>query len=351
MSVIANSPSLPIKDLAQYRRDVPTNRGIEELADHIDFEVFRPKLEELCHYGRKGRPHYDEVLMFRVLILQTLYDLSDEAMEYNISDRNSFRKFIGIGDADNIPDARTIWKFRERLGDTGTRELFDLFYAYMKEKGLQCSKGKIIDATFQESRIQRNTPAENKHIKENGTAPKEWSKKKKAHKDIEATFTKKREEKHHGYKGHVIADEKSKIIENYETTTASVHDSQVCDVLLPEDAKEQKLEVLADSGYFGKKIRKALHKKGVKPRIIQRRVRGESELTKTQKCRNRAIAKRRCRIEHIFGTIKQFAGDTFRGVGLQRCKIRQNLVFLLYNIKRFCFLKKTGQLCPEIGKI
>lgn len=115
--------------------------------------------------------------------------------------------------------------------------------------------------------------------------------------------------------------------------------------------KEQKLEVLDDSGYFRKKIRKALHKKGAKPRIIQRRVRGESELNKTQKYRNQAIVKRRCRIEHIFGTINQFVGTTFLGVGLRRCKVRQYLVFRLYNIKRFCFLKKTGQLCPEIGKI
>lgn len=257
MVVIDNSPSLPIPELTRYRREVPFHRGIEELANYIDFEVFRPKLEELCHYGSKGRPHYDEVLMFRVLILQTLYDLSDEAMEYNVGDRDSFKKFIGIGHADNIPDARTIWKFRERLGADGSRELFDLFYAYMKEKGLQCSKGKIIDATFQEARIQRNTPKENEHIKEKGTAPEEWSKKKKAHKDTDATFTKKGNATHYGYKGHVYADEKSKIIENYETTTASVHDSQVCAELIPEAANNQNIEVLADSGYFGEKI--ALH--------------------------------------------------------------------------------------------
>ena len=120
----------------------------------------------------------------------------------------------------------------------------------------------------------------------------------------------------------------------------------MCAELLPEDAKEKKLEVLADSGYFGKKIRKSLHKKGVKAHIMQRRVKGQDELTHTQKCRNRAISKRRCRIEHIFCIIKQFGGGEFRGVELKRCKIRQGLVFLLYNMKRFCFLNRMGLLCP-----
>lgn len=102
----------------------------------------------------------------------------------------------------------------------------------------------------------------------------------------------------------------------------------MCCELLPENAREEKLEVLADSGYFGRKVSKSLHKKGVKARIIQRRVRGQQDLTLTQKCRNKAIARCRCRIEHIFGAIKHFDGDTFRAVGLKRCKIRQGLVFL-----------------------
>lgn len=91
--------------------------------------------------------------------------------------------------------------------------------------------------------------------------------------------TKKGNATHYGYKGHVYADEKSKIIENYEMTTASVHDSQVCAELIPEAANNQNIEVLADSGYFGEKNHNALRKKGMKPRIIQRRVRGEKELT------------------------------------------------------------------------
>ena len=341
-------PSLNFRELVGLRRSINVSHGLNELSSFIDFEAFRPKLEELCQYGKMGRPHFDEVKMFKVLVLQTFYNLSDEEMEFQLSDRLSFQRFVGIGYADDIPDARTIWKFRERLGDEGTKELFDAFYAHMKSKGLKSSKGKLIDATFQEARAQRNTPEEYAYIKEHGKAPANWSAKKKAHKDVEATQTKKGGETHRGYKGHVLCDEGSKIIENYITTTASVHDSQVSAELLPGENQGHKIEVLADSGYFGKNVRKALHKKGAKPRIMQRRVKGQKVLTKTQQCRNRAISRRRCRIEHIFGAIKQFGGDVFRGVSLRRCKIRQGFVFLLYNMKRFCFLHRTGQLCPEI---
>ena len=93
-------------------------------------------------------------------------------------------------------------------------------------------------------------------------------------------------------------------------------------------------------------FRRRCDEKGVKPRIIQRRVRGQKKLTKWQEKRNKAIAKRRCGIEHIFGAIKHFGGDIVRSIGLARCKIRHGLVFLLYNMKRFCFLSRTGQLCP-----
>ncbi|MGN0865351.1 MAG: transposase, partial [Akkermansia sp.] len=73
----------------------------------MNVEAFRPKLDELCHYSEKGRPHDDVVKMFRILILQTLYDLSDEDMEFNLYDRLSFQKFVGIGVMDELPDART----------------------------------------------------------------------------------------------------------------------------------------------------------------------------------------------------------------------------------------------------
>ena len=343
-------PSLHIPDLLQFRRSATVRHGLDELQKYISFELFRDKLEELCHFSSKGRPHYDVVQMFKILILQTLYNLSDEEMEFQLSDRLSFQRFVGIGYADDVPDARTIWKFRERLGEKGTKQLFELFFAEMKNRGLKCSQGKLVDATFQEAPRQRNTPEENKIIKETGKAPESWSEKKKAHKDIDATWTKKRDERHYGYKAHVMSDEETKIIENYETTTASTHDSNVCAELISEDTAEQMTELLANSGYFGEAVSKKVREKGVKPRIIHRRVKGLKKMTRWQEKRNKAIAKRRCTIEHIFGAIKHSGGDIVRSIGLARCKIRHGLVFMLYNMKRFCFLSRTGQLCPDATK-
>ena len=144
-------PSLNLRELVQLRRSITVRHGLNDLQRYIDFEAFRPKLEEICKFSSKGRPHYDEVKMFKVQILQTLYNLSDEEMEYQLSDRLSFQRFVGIGYADDIPDARTIWKFRERLGAKGTKELFELFYSKMAQQGLKCSHGKLVDATFQEA--------------------------------------------------------------------------------------------------------------------------------------------------------------------------------------------------------
>lgn len=203
--------------------------------------------------------------MFKILILQALYNLSDEEMEFQLCDRLSFQRFVGIDYADDVPDARTIWKFRERLGDKGTKQLFELFFAEMKQRGLKCSQGKLVDATFQEAPRQRNMPEENKTIKETGKAPKVWSEKKKAHKDIDATWAKKRDERHYGYKAHVMSDEGTKIIENYETTTASTHDSNVCAELISEETDAQTTELLADSGYYGQEISKKVRVKGIKP--------------------------------------------------------------------------------------
>ena len=100
-------PSLNLRELVQLRRSITVRHGLNDLQRYIDFEAFRPKLEEICKFGSKGRPHYDEVKMFKVLILETLYNLSDEEMEYQLSDRLSFQRFVGIGYADDIPDART----------------------------------------------------------------------------------------------------------------------------------------------------------------------------------------------------------------------------------------------------
>ena len=229
---------------------------LEQLAFLVDFEMFRPKLEDIlvkkdCK-STAGRPQFDVVLMFKVIFLQRYYGLGDKQIQYQIIDRTSFRQFLGIHTVDEIPDEKTVWNVKNTLSKAGTFDaLFDKFRSYLDSKGLSFNEGKIIDASFVEAPKQRNTREENEQIKsDNGKDL--WNDKphKKCHKDTDARWAKKRDEKHYGYKRHAKADKKTKLIEKYVTTDASVHDSNVIKPLIEEKDKGQPLYL--DAGYESK---------------------------------------------------------------------------------------------------
>lgn len=151
---------------------------LEKINKVIDFEMFRVKLEsKLLNFNNRnnaGAKPYDVVMMFKIMILQRYYGLSDTQIEYQILDRLSFKNFLGLESGDKVPDEKTVWLFRENLTNTGlVEEIFEQFTQFLEEKGLIMNKGKMIDASFTVAPRQRNTREENKHIKETGTAPKE----------------------------------------------------------------------------------------------------------------------------------------------------------------------------------
>lgn len=204
----------------------------------IDFEIFRDLLEsKLLNLNKKnnaGAKPYDLVLMFKILILQRYYGLGDKQVEYQILDRTSFKNFLGLDTGDKIPDEKTVWAFRENLTKTGlTEDLFHEFKSFLETKALILNEGQMIDASFTVAPRQRNTREENKKIK-NGEGDDLWNDKpnKKKHKDIDARWTKKNGETFYGYKNHAKVDTKSKFINKYVVTDASVHDSQALDDLL-----------------------------------------------------------------------------------------------------------------------
>ena len=155
------------------------NDSLERLNEVIEWETFRRALTRASRKedsGKGGRPAYDVVMMFKILILQRLYNLSDEQMEYQINDRLSFMKFLGLNIEDNVPDAKTIWKFRNDLAEAELdRELFYKFDCELERQGLITHSGTIVDATFVEVPKQRNHHDENKKIK-NGEIPEDWQK-------------------------------------------------------------------------------------------------------------------------------------------------------------------------------
>lgn len=308
---------------------------LERLNKRIDWEMFRVDLEALVKKEAKGpggRPRHDVVMMFKVLVLQRYYNLSDEQVEFQINDRLSFQKFLGLTLADDVPDEKTIWLFREETGK-GVRSLFDRFDGHLKEKGLVGKEGKIIDASFVDVPRQRNSRDENELIKA-GAVPVEFGKNghKLSQKDTDARWTKKGDEKHYGYKDHVKAQVQTKLIEDYAVTDASVHDSQVTEEL----TKEGDGELHADSAYRSEEIEKVLKAKEIKSQVHERAYRN-NPLTDEQKAENKKKSKVRVRIEHIFGhmTTAMRDGLKMRFIGLQRNAVGIGLLNLVYNMARY----------------
>ena len=283
---------------------------LEKLNRHIQWENNRKILKKVFKKQAKGpggRPPFDYVMMFKILVLQKLYNIADDMAEYLIKDRLSFQRFLGLGLCDTVPDAKTIWHFREELNKAKVLDkIFNGFVEQLEQKGIITYSGSIADATFVDVPKQRNTKEENQKIKA-GEIPEEWNKEenrhKKAQKDTDARWATKNKERHYGYKDHVKVDKKSKIITDYKVTSAEVHDSQELENLI--DEKKDKI-IYGDSAYTGEEVQKCIPE-NVKNRIHERGYRNKP-LTKTQIRNNNAKSKIRVRVEHVFGAVNHFGG-------------------------------------------
>jgi transposase, IS5 family len=310
---------------------------LDKLLKHVDFELFRPLLEEKLTKLAKaqgGRPPYDYVLMLKILILQRFYNLSDHQTEYQINDRMSFMRFLNLTIADDIPDEKTIWNFKAQLIDLELVEaLFKLFLDQLKTLGLVANEGKIVDASFIEVPIQRNTKAENEQLKQ-GEIPQDFSTNphRLAQKDTDARWTKKGNVSYYGYKNHIKADQKSKLIVSYAVTRASLHDSQALSSVLEERAKDEVF--YADSAYVGPDCEKLISDCEMVNAVCERAYRNKA-LSEAQVERNRAKSRIRSRVEHIFGFMEMsMTGMYLYSIGLKRVSGGVGLMNLTYNLFR-----------------
>lgn len=315
---------------------------LDRLGRGIDFEMFREILSEhliKLAKGAGGRPPYDYVLMFKILILQRYYNLSDEQIEYQINDRLSFMRFLDLTIADDIPDSRTVWKFKEQLTELELIEpLFHLFLKQLEDLGMVLNEGKIIDASFVEVPKQRNSKEENKGIKA-GNIPESISSNPNvlAQKDTEARWTQKGGVSFFGYKNHIKVDSKSKIITKYVVTTANVHDSQPLETLLDEKDKGQ--ELYADSAYSGEPSRELLAEREVTAQI---HVKGykNNPLSQDDFESNRQKSKTRARVEHVFGFMENSMNTMeLRQIGIKRISAAIGMMNLVYNMFRSIQIK------------
>jgi IS5 family transposase len=280
--------------------------------------------------------------MFKILLLQQWYCMADDKTEYQINDRLSFQRFLGLSLGSKVPDAKTIWAFRERLVKNGAEKmLFSLFAEQMERKGIITRRGSIVDASFVEAPRQRNSRDENVRVK-SGEIPEEWKKSphKLRQKDTDARRAKKNNENHYGYKNHVKVDKTSKLIVTYSVTDASVHDSREIVGLV----EEQDQEIYADSAYVGKELHQEILKKNknIKLKIHEKGYR-DHPLTQEQKNSNREKSRIRARVEHVFGHMTQsMSGLLVRSIGKYRAHCAVGLQNLAYNLSRYKYLRLSG---------
>ena len=319
---------------------------LEAIDRLVPWENFRADIEAVVltpdemRKSSAGRKPVDAIVMLRMLVLQALHNLSDEQAEYQVRDRLSFTRFLGI--EDSIPDATTLWLFREKLAKAGLIEkLFDCFDQHLAAQGYMARGGQMVDATIVPVPKQRNSRNENDAVK-SGRTPAEWENKpaKLSQKDRDARWTKKHGKSFFGYKNHVNADAKHKLIRRYEVTDAAVHDSQPLDALL--DKGNTSADVFADSAYRSAEIEAKLKASGYNSRIHRRATRNHP-LSDAQMRANRAKSRIRARIEHVFGAQQSSAGGrVVRTIGIMRARAKIGLQNLVYNIRRLATLERLA---------
>lgn len=311
----------------------------EHFRADIEAVVLTPAAEKKNNAGRKP---IDAIVLFRMLVLQTLYNLSDEQIEYQVRDRLSFTRFLQLGFEDRIPDATTLWLFREKLATAGLVEiLFASFALQLDARGFIARKGQIVDASIVPVPVQRNTREENERVKA-GEMPEAWAKKpaRDRQKDKDARWTKKHGKSFFGYKNHVNGDVKHKLIRRYEVTDAAVHDSQILDELL--DGWNSNADFYGDSAYRSEETEEKLKARGFRSRIHRRGNRAAA-LSKRQKKANKKKSRVRARIEHIFGAQENAPGGRLvRTIGIARAKVKIGMQNLAYNMRRLVVLERMA---------
>jgi transposase, IS5 family len=311
---------------------------LQKLNKIIDWELFRKPIEEaFIKDNRKsnaGRKSYDKLLMFKIIILQRYYNLSDEQTEFQIKDRLSFLDFLDLQIGENVPDRNTIWLFKEELKEKDlSKKLFDTFTSKLVSNGIVAKEGTLVDASFIKVPKQRNKRQDNADIKQ-GAVPLEFGKNKNklVQKDCDARWVTKYKTREFGYKNHISVDQKTKVISTYTVTPSSTHDSQVIKELI----NEEDAVLYADSAYKSEEIEDYLKQNNIKSKVINRAYRNKP-LTNTQHKLNHKYSKTRVRVEHIFGTLKTSMNNalSLKAIGINRIKSLTGILNLTYNFVRY----------------
>jgi transposase, IS5 family len=311
---------------------------LTRLTESIPWESFRPLLDKGYIQERKsnaGRKRIDPLILFKMLVLQQLFNLSDEEVEFQVNDRRSFEEFVGLGVMNNIPDATTVAFFRERLRKADViEELFEMFEEYLRDQGLEARGGQIIDATLVPVPKQRNTRVENKDIKAN-RLPDGWEENlnRLQQKDLDARWVKKNGINHYGYKNSICIDAEHGFIRRFVVSPANIHDSQMLPRLL--DPENEHDYVWADSAYSGECFEDLLRLGGFESLIHEKGARNHPLSDAARELNHAKSAIRAC-VEHVFGAMTMTMGGKFtRKIGLEKTEAWWGLKNLTFNFLRY----------------
>ena len=310
---------------------------LEQLNAIVNWYIFIPILDKAIPRVKSekgGRPPFDNLLMFKILVIKRLYNLSYDQTEYQINDRISFMRFLNFDFGSDVPDAKTIWLYEDLLSkNEAGKELFDIFFGEILKLGYVTRAGSIVDASFIEAPKRKNTKVQRESLK-NGDIPEEWDDplhpQKLAQRDTDATWTKKGNEAHFGYKDTVKVDLDSKIIIDYEVTVSSTSDVKAAEGIFDESDNAAYGDAAYPSLELPENVENHISEKGAR----------NNPLTEGQKKGNHQKAKKRCRVEHVFAAMVMMVGGTN-----VKCKNKERAVFnvsilnLIYNMRRIISLQ------------
>ncbi len=288
-----------IADYALSRRET-RNTKLDDINNIVDWAPFEKQLKK--HIKRKahavGNPAYPAIVMFKCLILQRLYNLSDKEIENSLADRLSFLRFVGLSLEDAVPDASTICRFRNALArkDLG-QKLLDLFTSQLRSKGLDVKKGIAVDASIIQSARHPRTVLE---PMPEDRAEEEVPATVVTHSgDEDAAWVKKGKRSHYGYKFHAAGTVENDAILGGHITPANRSDMNELSCVLQEVPMEPGTRVYADKGYASDGNRREVQRQGFRDGIMRKAVRGKG-LSHWEQMRNKCISKVRGCIERLF---------------------------------------------------
>jgi len=311
---------------------VAASAGGNEVLDRVSGMVDWSRVEDFLtdlRAGKMGAPAYPSLLMFKALLLQRLYALSDPALEEALKDRLSFRRFVGLPLSEAIPDHTTLWRFREALGTKRCERIFAEIGRQIEASGFVVKQGTLIDASLIPAAV--NAPKRPDEPLPPDETGRPASKLVGSELDPDAAWTKKEGKYYFGYKLHAGMDKISRIIRRVSVTPANINESREADRLICGDEKA----VYADKAYDSKERRQNLTARGIR-NAIMRRGHPRRKLTLSEVRRNQRIAKHRGAIEPLFSLFKNvhgFARARYRGLARNTTAILTAAIAI--NLKRW----------------